>query len=77
MKSVWKEIAIFTIIFIVLSLGIHMDKWLTSPMAHFKQLHSHVMPWHPFIYTFLGYFVLGVIRALLLLIKSIFIKLNA
>jgi hypothetical protein len=65
MRRLIKEITIFISIFMILGLGMHMDKWLSTPIEHFEQLPNHVMPWHPLIYTVLFYFVLGAARVLI------------
>jgi len=65
MRRLFKEILLFISIFLILGLGMHMDKWLSTPIEHFEQLTHHVMPWHPLIYTALFYLILGVARVLI------------
>ncbi|AFL68598.1 hypothetical protein [Sulfurospirillum barnesii] len=57
-----KECAIFIILLFVLSLGIHMNQWIAYPIEHFKHLAEHQMPYHPLLYTFIVYLLLGIIR---------------
>ena len=66
-----KEFFIFILIFIVLSLGMHMNQWLTHPIEHLMHLSTQKMPYHPLLYTTIVYLFLGLLR----LIISAFMKL--
>lgn len=72
MRRIIKEISIFISMFLILGLGMHMEKWLSSPMEHFEQLSHHVMPWHPLIYTAFFYVAIGIIRVIFGGIKKLF-----
>jgi len=72
MRRLFKEILLFISMFLILGLGMHMDKWLSSPIEHFEQLPHHAMPWHPIIYTALFYLALGVARVLIAGISRLF-----
>lgn len=72
MRRLAKEIFIFAVIFLLLGLGMHMDKWLSAPVEHFAQLSHHVMPWHPLIYSALFYLILGAARVLIAGIGGLF-----
>ncbi len=74
MSQAFKEIVIFLAIFIILSLGMHMDKWISAPVSHWQELPNHLMPWHPLIYVAVVYFILGTIRVTYLLLKKLFVK---
>lgn len=60
-----REVFIFIVIFVFLSLGMHMNQWLTHPLAHLQQLSIHKMPYHPLLYTVIVYLLLGLIRAVI------------
>jgi hypothetical protein len=62
MRHLVREVVYFVILFGVLALGMHMDRWLSTPLAHWEGLSYHVMPWHPLVYTFGIYLALGAIR---------------
>jgi hypothetical protein len=74
MRRILKEVWIFFIMFLILGLGMHMEKWLSSPIAHFEQLPNHVMPWHPLIYTALFYVAIGGLRVIFIGIKRLFTR---
>ncbi|WP_190275658.1 hypothetical protein [Sulfurospirillum deleyianum] len=38
-----------------------MNQWISHPIEHFQQLMSH-QPYHPLLYTFIVYAVIGFIR---------------
>ncbi len=56
-----KEFFIFLLLLVLLALGIHMNQWISHPIEHFQQLMSH-QPYHPLLYTFIVYAVIGSIR---------------
>jgi len=50
----------------------HFSIWLDHPLEHIKSLPTSSMGWwHPFLFTFLVYAFIGVIRLLDLLFKKI------
>jgi len=67
MRHLVREVVFFVILFGVLALGMHMDRWLSAPVAHWEGLGYHVMPWHPLVYTFGIYVVLSILRAVVAL----------
>lgn len=67
-----KELLIFSALFLFLALGMHMTQWLTHPIEHLHHLQTHKMPYHPLLYTFLLYVVVGILRGFWLIIKKIF-----
>lgn len=72
MVNLKKEITIYVVLFIISSLVFHNSIWFSHPIAHISALFSHGMPYHPFLYAFLIYLVLGIIRLVFTLIKKIF-----
>ena len=72
MQKIVRETLFFLTILIILALGVHMDRWLSAPIAHWEGLSSHVMPWHPVIYAAITYVILGVLRLVLLLLLRLF-----
>lgn len=69
-----KELLIFSILFLFLALGMHMNQWVNHPLEHLRQLATHKMPYHPLLYTFLLYIVVGILRGFWLIVKKIFSK---
>lgn len=69
-----KEFLIFTILFLFLTLGMHMTQWLSHPLEHINHLGTHKMPYHPLLYTFLLYLFVGVLRSFWYILKKIFTK---
>ncbi|KFL35203.1 MULTISPECIES: hypothetical protein [unclassified Sulfurospirillum] len=67
-----REVLIFIVIFLVLSLGMHMNQWLSHPLEHLQQLSIHKMPYHPLLYTAILYLFLGLIRAVIKAIMKLF-----
>jgi len=67
-----KEVTIYIVLFIISSLVFHNSIWFSHPLEHISALSSQGMPYHPFLYTFLIYFALGIIRLVFALIKKIF-----
>jgi len=67
-----KEFFIFVVIFFVLSLGMHMNQWVSHPLEHFSRLMAHDMPYHPLLYTFIAYVLIGVLRLAIALVIKLF-----
>lgn len=63
-----KEVLIFTIIFIVLSLLIHFEQWLNAPIVHLSNLENSgaygLGLFHPFVFVSLIYIILLIPRVL-------------
>jgi len=61
-----KELFIFIVIFLFLSVGMHFEEWINIPLVHLQALpdsNSYGFGWeHPFIYTFAVYIVLYILR---------------
>ncbi|WP_083568373.1 hypothetical protein [Arcobacter sp. LA11] len=74
MINLKKEIVVFVVIFIVTSIVIHLDTWLSTPLIHLKALFSHPMPYHPLLYVFLIYIGIAILRGILSLILKLFKK---
>jgi len=69
-----KEFVIFIALFCFLALGMHMPQWLSHPVEHLHNLQTHKMPYHPLLYTFLLYLVIGILRGFWLIVRKIFSK---
>lgn len=69
-----REVLIFIVIFLLLSLGMHMNQWLSHPLEHLQQLSIHKMPYHPLLYTTIVYLLVGLIRAVISAIMKLFIR---
>lgn len=67
-----KEFIIFISIFLFLALGMHMNQWMTHPMEHLKHLSTHKMPYHPLLYTFLVYLLIGALRMIFRFFAKLF-----
>lgn len=74
MRKVLREIAFFCGLFVFLALGMHMDKWVSSPMEHLHALSAHTLPSHPLIYTFVIYVAIALLRGLLSMLARLFFK---
>lgn len=72
-----KEIFIYIVLLIFLSLGMHMNQWISHPIEHFEHLSSSQFgPFHPLFFTFVAYLVLVVIRFLIGFVVKLFLKKN-
>lgn len=69
-----KELLIFSLLFIFLALGMHMNEWFMHPFKHLEQLGQSKMPLHPLLYTTLLYFIIGIIRLIFFYITKPFKK---
>ena len=67
-----KELVIFIVIFLLLALGMHMNQWLTHPMEHIAHLSEQKMPYHPLLYTFIVYLLVGFFRLIFGFILKLF-----
>ncbi|QKF80819.1 hypothetical protein CRV08_09170 [Halarcobacter ebronensis] len=72
MINLKKELIIFFSLLVIVSIGIHFDAWINHPMEHMESLFSHSMAYHPFLYVFLIYLVIGFFRVIINLIKKLF-----
>jgi len=69
-----KELLIFVVLFVISSLVVHMTSFIETPIEQLKALFSHAMPYHPFLYVFLIYIVIAIIRFAINLLKKLFSK---
>lgn len=67
-----KELFIFSLLFCFLALGMHMPQWIDHPMTHLHNLAEHKMPYHPLLFTFIIYVIIGIVRSLIYGIKKLF-----
>lgn len=74
MKKLRQEIIVYSIIFITISLLMHLDKWFSTPIEHLSALASHPLPYHPFLYVFLVYLLLYIIRVIFGFTKKLIFK---
>lgn len=72
--SIKKELLIYLILFIISSGFFHYISWTTIPFEHLKALFSHSMPYHPFLYTFIIYVLVGIFRIIISFIKKLIIR---
>jgi len=67
-----KEILIFIILLVILSLGMHYESWMLDPISHFENLSSSgaygLGVYHPFVFTAIAYIVLLIPRLIFRLI---------
>lgn len=75
MKRFRKEIILFIVLFVVLSLIIHADKWFSAPLEHLSLLVKHPLPYHPFLYTFLIFALIYIIVTIVRVIIKFFKRL--
>lgn len=76
MKKLIREIIIYLVLFILLSLSMHITEWLSYPLAHIKNLYHNVFPLHPFVYTFILYIIVFILRLIFGFILRLFKKKN-
>ncbi|MBN2767859.1 MAG: hypothetical protein JXQ68_02045 [Campylobacterales bacterium] len=73
-----KEFLIFIVIFLILSISIHFDAWISHPIAQIEALPKGgalgLGIWHPLIFAFLVYIVVWIFRLIGSGIKKIFRK---
>ena len=69
-----KEFFIFISIFLFLALGMHMNQWIAHPFQHLHNLTTHKMPYHPLLYTFLVYLLIGILRIVFNIVAKLFRK---
>lgn len=74
MKKFIREFIIYFILFILLSLSMHITEWLSYPIVHIQNLAHNVFPLHPFVYTFILYVVVFIMRVIFGFIIRLFRK---
>lgn len=61
-----KELLIFIILFLFLSVAIHFDAWISHPIAQIEALPKGgalgLGVWHPLVFTFFAYFIVLIFR---------------
>lgn len=71
-RALLKEVLIYLSIFIVLALGVHVNAWVSSPIAHIKALPSSSMgALHPLLLSFGVYAIVALIRGVVKFIKKV------
>ncbi|TQV62483.1 MAG: hypothetical protein FNT15_06755 [Sulfurovum sp.] len=75
-----KQLMIFVFIFLLLSLGVHSDKWFSMPLEHISQLPSStgygMGAFHPIGFTILAFALFSFFAFIFKKVKNIFIKSN-
>jgi hypothetical protein len=75
MAKLKKELLIYLGLLIFLSLGMHMNQWISHPLEHIKHLStSQFGPFHPLFFTFAAYLALLIIRFIIGFIIRLFSK---
>lgn len=73
-----KELSIFIILLLFLSIAVHFEAWMSHPIAQIKALPQGgalgLGEWHPLIFTFLAYLIVWVFRLIGRVVKKIFGK---
>jgi hypothetical protein len=73
-----KELSIFIILFLFLSIVVHFEAWMSHPIDQIKALPQGgalgLGEWHPLVFTFLAYLVVWVFRLIGRGAKKIFGK---
>jgi hypothetical protein len=69
-KILKRELFVFFILFILLSLSIHYKEWFIDPIGHISSLSSSPLGlWHPFVLTLVVYVIVLVVRVVIHLIR--------
>jgi len=75
MSKIGKEIVIFIGLFLFLTLGMHMQQWISHPIKHLEHLsNSQFGLFHPLYFTALVYVVVYFIRVTFSWIKKLFMR---
>ena len=69
-KIILKEIFVYLLIFVVLSITLHFDL-LSSPLARFEKMVQIANYAHAIRYTFLAYILIAFIRVVIFIVKKI------
>jgi len=71
-----KEIITFTIIFLILAIGMHFDEWLSHPVEHIMALPSAgaygIGAFHPLVFTLMVYIIILIFKSIGKLFKRLF-----
>jgi hypothetical protein len=72
MVRVKRELLLFALLFLFLSIAMHFGAWVDHPMAHIASLEKSPLGlWHPLFITVLVYLVLLIIRFLFSFMKKL------
>ncbi len=75
MAILLREFGLYIVLFVLLSLGMHFQSWLSQPLEHLTHLtQSSLGFWHPFYMTLGLYLLIGLLRIVVVLFKKIFIR---
>ncbi len=78
MKVIVRELILFAVLFVVLTLAMHFGAWIDHPMRHLEALPSSPLgPLHPLWLTFIVYLLLGIVRLLVRFFRKLFSKKSA
>ncbi len=69
-KIIIKEIFVYLLLFIVLSITLHFDL-LSSPLVRFEKMVQIANYAHPIRYTFLAYLLVSAIRVVVFVVKKL------
>ncbi|HHD77357.1 MAG TPA: hypothetical protein ENK97_01045 [Campylobacteraceae bacterium] len=73
MRAVVRELILFGVLFVVLSLAMHFSAWIEHPIRHLEALPSSPLGlWHPLYLTLAVYLLLGVVRLLVRFCRRLF-----
>jgi hypothetical protein len=72
MVRVKRELLLFALLFLFLSIAMHFGAWVDHPIAHMASLEKSPLGlWHPLFITALIYLVLLIVRILFRFIKKL------
>ena len=78
MKAIVRELILFAVLFVVLSLAMHFGAWVDHPIRHLEALPSSPLGlWHPLWLTFMVYLSLWIVRLPLRFFRKRFSKESA
>ncbi len=73
MRAVVRELILFGVLFVVLSLAMHFSAWIDHPIRHLEALPSSPLgPWHPLYLTLAVYLLLGFVRLMVGFFRRLF-----
>jgi len=68
-----KELYIFIVLFLLLSLTMHFDAWLSAPLEQIENLAASPLGiYHPLYITFAVYLLILIVRFVVRFVKQIF-----
>ncbi len=73
MQRAKREILLYFALFILLALAMHAKACFTHPLEHIQAIGTAPLGvWHPFVFTFLIYLLLLLLRLLIAFVKRVF-----